>query len=288
MAPNTPYYLSVENTTSDFTPDMFTITAWVKFNQDPTNNSWGQAKILDYTNLAYGIYEGYSLYLVSGGYLQFTVADPAGTKWISVRSPSPLSAYNWHHVAAVYSSGLLIIYVDGVMVNSIANEGKFKLPAGKVNIGSQVRKNGDIFYPYNNAYLDEISFYNEMLSDDEIKRDYDAFITRCVKLDDSVYETRPYSGGGYAYSMEKENTVRLYTYGQLEMITTTKKSCPQVGLIITSYNQAEILDITGTVIYRSALKTYSVSTPGISSRLDKYYENIPWDIVSRAAYIRAI
>ncbi|KNY27615.1 LamG domain-containing protein [Pseudobacteroides cellulosolvens] len=284
--PNSPYVLSVENTSSEFTTGTFSITAWVKFEQDPANNQWGQAKILDYCCIGSDIYEGYSLYLSKGGYLAYSTSDSKGTKWTTIKAPNPMSAYDWHHVAVTYGSSSIKLYVDGVMVNSMTYKDGYKKPAGKLHIGSQLRKNGEVYCPYT-GLLDEVSYYHEMLTDNEIKRDYEAYKTRCVVSDDSTIATVPYSGGYYAYSMIKTNTARLYNYGVLEMVTTTRKACPESRLVVSSLNYAEILDAAGNVIYKSARKSYVVSTSGMSERTDTYYENVPADIVSKAVYVRA-
>ena len=258
----------------------------IKFEHDPANNQWGQAKILDYSCLESGIYEGYSLYISKGGYLAYSTSDSKGTKWTNIKSPSPLSPYDWHHVAVTYGNNSINLYVDGVKVNSITYTDGYKKPAGKVHIGSQLRKNGEVYCPYT-GLLDEVSYYHDILTDNEIKRDYEAFKTRCIVSDDSTIGTVPYSGGYYAYSMIKTNTARLYNYGVLEMVTTTRKACPVSMLVVSSTNYSEILDAAGNVIYTTARKIYVVGTPEMSERTDTYYENIPADILSKAVYVRA-
>lgn len=126
---------------------------------------------MDFGAIAIGIREGYSLYLVDGGYLAFSMPDANGYYWDVLQSPQRLQAHRWHHVGATYDGQYMRIYIDGIECGQKWHPGGYKAPTGNCHIGSQVRKDGSI-YGYYNGKLDEMSFYSGALSGYEVASNY--------------------------------------------------------------------------------------------------------------------
>jgi hypothetical protein len=74
----------------------------------------------------------------------------------------------WHHVAHVYDQGVngfIRIYVDGQLAASNPNSGPWAWdPAEEIELGESY----DTFWERYNGYLDDVQFYNRLLSTAEV------------------------------------------------------------------------------------------------------------------------
>lgn len=150
----------------DFGSQNFTVSYWV--NKRSKSVGWSNA---------YGIAKWYSGAPAYNGQNEWTVGLTAGgnddkisfqiesgsTKY-AVDATASISTGVFHHVAAVRASGVMKLYVDGVLVGTNATLG-----SASVNNVGRVLYIGDSEYsPHNyrpNAIFDDVQIYNEALPD---------------------------------------------------------------------------------------------------------------------------
>lgn len=146
-----------------FSPTDFTIMLWVKVVAITEN-----ARILDFGNGANS--DNVFLSISDGltGYPSMGVFN--GSNETLVVANSQLQINEWTHLTAVLSSGLQIIYINGV---EVANEPSYEVPARVLRKKCYIGKSGwtGSNYQYLNAYIDDFKIYNRALGIDEIQAD---------------------------------------------------------------------------------------------------------------------
>ncbi len=102
--------------------------------------------------------------------------------WMVVNNPTP---HNWHHIVGILSdsttaSGTVYpkkLYIDGILIrNEVALQKADSIDTAALQIGS-VFSNGDYKRHYFFGALDEIRFYNRILSTNEINNLYKTVYT---------------------------------------------------------------------------------------------------------------
>jgi Carbohydrate family 9 binding domain-like/Concanavalin A-like lectin/glucanases superfamily/Tetratricopeptide repeat len=83
----------------------------------------------------------------------------------SLNGLTTVNTDEWHHVTAVYGSGILRLYVDGKLEGNQLRTGSMKKNQFEVLIGENAERPGRRF----NGLLDDVRVYNYALSESEIK-----------------------------------------------------------------------------------------------------------------------
>jgi len=84
----------------------------------------------------------------------------------TIDTASTFNDTNWHHIAAVYNSSDMLLYVDGVFENSTTHTGNLAASTNNITIGTITNQ----FAP--NATMDEVAIYNRSLTAAEILNHY--------------------------------------------------------------------------------------------------------------------
>lgn len=142
------------NTSIDLSDKAFTLQAWVAPNAE---NPTGQA-VFSMNNDA--LYVGFD----SNGKLVFTLGS-----YQSKTSYSRPENLAYTHITAAYTKDSLMLYVNGVLQDSIA-AGTVELAAGNLLMGASSENTG--YKNYFDGELDEVRAWNKALSREEVKRDY--------------------------------------------------------------------------------------------------------------------
>jgi len=100
---------------------------------------------------------------VGGGKNAATYASPAAT---------PLTLNQWHHVVGTYNGNLIALYLDGVSVASAVDTRQQQHKDGHFIIGAKTANDGTLL-----GAIDEVAVYDRALSEERVKRHYDAATT---------------------------------------------------------------------------------------------------------------
>lgn len=144
------------NNSSNFNIDAFTISAWIKTNNENFNNPY-QTVFSYHTGSGFSNYSGYWIGL-RGNQADLFLGN--GNSFIDILSNSVVNDGNWHFITGIYEGGVGTIYVDGVQENS----GNFVmvLSAASPVFGNDFLT--EIFY----GKIDDIAIWNRALIPEEI------------------------------------------------------------------------------------------------------------------------
>ncbi len=114
-----------------------------------------------------------------------------------VDSPTAIPTNQWSHLAGVYNSSHIIIYVDAVEKNTLAVTGNIITSTELVRIGSAIDNDNEF-----NGIIDEVRIYNRSLTADEINITYrselgkylnsNVFFQNFTDMADGTYNYRAY------------------------------------------------------------------------------------------------
>lgn len=160
----------VEDSPSLDVTTQFTLDAWVY----PKNYEGGYLDMGVITKHAQGPgnYNGYLIALHRNGetWQVLTQFNGEGEPWPTNQLFGGIVKDNeWHHIASTYDNYYLKIYVDGLLVNSIAVGSKIV-----ANSSSPLRIGNDWGLAPFNGYIDEPEVLNRALSEDEILSIYNS------------------------------------------------------------------------------------------------------------------
>lgn len=155
------YYNTVSGSTAhtelDFGTGDFTISGW--FKSGDTTYASDQTFIIQNALSSSG--GGYWLYLGRPGrtYTNKLVFSVRGTTAVSVESDGTVTDNQWHWYAVVVNSGVLNMYIDGVLQTASATYGEGTTATSTTNfrIGR-----------YYDGYADEMNFYDNALNADAV------------------------------------------------------------------------------------------------------------------------
>ncbi|MCV9928655.1 SBBP repeat-containing protein [Flavobacterium sp. LS1R49] len=133
------------NSVFNFGTSDFSVESWIKTTNTETQVVVGGIQSGDFW---LGVEDNKAVFSISGSGVESTVDVNDG---------------QWHHIAGVRNSGIISIYVDGILSNSIGNNSNIVLTSNDITIGSfsdAYNFNGDI---------DEVRIWNRALIQAEIQ-----------------------------------------------------------------------------------------------------------------------
>ncbi len=162
-------YVQVNNTSSiSMGTNAHTATAWIKL------NSYGTYRPVIAKRSGATVDFNYHIDNNTG---DGKMASYNGTNYVGSTNAVPLGT--WHHVAWVYSSGVVSFYLDGA-ANGTSSQVSGSANSANLYIGTD---NGTVQYYFDGA-IDDLRIYNRALSETEVKNIYQAAIyTRYFYLD---------------------------------------------------------------------------------------------------------
>lgn len=163
-------YLAAINTSSLNPTDAVSIEAWIKpknFSNDPDFY-----EVITTKNL------NYELTISKTGAIRYGITNEANVRQAQ-DSPNVLNFDVWNHVVITYDGTIVLAYLNGELVDSVAQTGKIKNDDSALTIGQ-----------WNNAYhyngeIDELNIYNRALNAADIKAHYARI--KNISLDTFVY-----------------------------------------------------------------------------------------------------
>jgi len=159
-----------------------TFSAWIK----PVFNSGSASQYIVFTkNIASSNFEAYALALNSSGSFIATKGDNGAVA--SAFGTVTINSNTWHHVAFTFNASEIRLYVDGNLDLTVSSTITAGYQTGKkVILGGSAESAFDL--PYNGA-MDNVRFYNRVLSASEISQLYTqdpACVTLPVNLTSSL------------------------------------------------------------------------------------------------------
>jgi Concanavalin A-like lectin/glucanases superfamily/FlgD Ig-like domain len=161
---------AVQNSKDSFALNTFTVESWYNATTLPLNT---QAKILDYGFIASGVRNGFSLLIKDQGFAELGVSSINGNLWLECASSTKITAGKWYHIAGTYDGSFIRIYVNGALEDSLAYSGGILKAGSDARIGCQKLMNG-AGASFANGKIDELKFYNYVLSSSAISDHYHA------------------------------------------------------------------------------------------------------------------
>ncbi|WP_295768713.1 LamG domain-containing protein [uncultured Mucilaginibacter sp.] len=166
-------YIEVPYTAS-LNPEVMSISLWVN-----PKETFGDNYMLSLNR-----WNGFKFQLQTDNFLFLTMKTTAAT-YDRDSNPGKMTVGQWHHAVVTFGNGAITFYVDGVQTKTESLSGTLAKLVSPVNlaIGQQLPKdkfnftdssNPDYFYggSFFKGSLDDIRYYNKVLSADEVGRIY--------------------------------------------------------------------------------------------------------------------
>ncbi len=150
---NNGAYINVANTDPLKLGNELTISTWINFsggNQNPRIISFGADN-----------YYGYEILTIGTGNQRMIAA---GIYSGSIASTNTLSSDSWHQVVLTAGSGVLSLYIDGILDHTTS----FSPVTPNYSVPFDIGRKSIYAYDYFGGKLDDIFIYNRTLSSDEI------------------------------------------------------------------------------------------------------------------------
>jgi hypothetical protein len=160
---------------------------WVKVN---ANTGSPQAIITDGSSV--GTYNGFAFYAFPDGKFYLLLGN-GGANYISLQGPN-INYGIWTHIAATYNLDTVFLYVNGILVNSLAIQGITNNPGLPVRIGA-----GNSEGAPNNFFggrIDELTFSRQFLTQAQIMSDMNSSKTGNEPLLKAYYNFNEGIGNG--------------------------------------------------------------------------------------------
>jgi hypothetical protein len=160
----------IRNSSSDFLMSQFSVEAWVMINEDPAvmGRLADQYKILEYSSITSGVYNGFSLCVMGGGKADISLGQ---SSWVDCTSPEALQIKRWYHLVGTCDGQMLRLYINGKKVNQQPYSGTTIAPEANATIGCQIRKTGETACHFF-GLIDELRVYNYALDSSSIVNHY--------------------------------------------------------------------------------------------------------------------
>ena len=184
-----------------------TLEAWVQPNA--LGSTWRSVLVKERPNSL-----NYALYAHTGG------GGPSGRVYVRSRdrySPGgPIAANAWSHLAATYDGSALRLYVNGVVVTSLAVSGPIARSTNPLRIGGN-----SIWGEWFSGLIDEVRIYNRALTAAEIRSDM----------------TTPLAGGTPADTQAPTTPATLTVSGASQTSITVGWTASTDNLGVTGYGR---------------------------------------------------
>ncbi len=173
-------WVDVGNDESLNLTDGMTLLVWLKY----TNTGLGSNAYIITKNEfgGSGSNRAYILHADSYGKFSLIIHNSSGTSFIIAHDENYHDG-NWHHVVGTWEPDNLVLYVDGILVNSTITIGGFATSTNSVRIGGW----DGTYRPFNGS-IDEVMIFNRSLSEDEIKQLYTSGRAKWAYSDYSLFD----------------------------------------------------------------------------------------------------
>jgi hypothetical protein len=141
------------------TNSSFSISTWVKIKIVRTS------ALIDSMNDS-AAYDGFALWITSGGKFIFYILKNTVTSITSLQS---YSTDTWYNVVAIYNQSTIAIYINGVLDVSTAYSSGFDVGTANIGLGRRGANSNDP----TSCNIAQVSFYNRGLSATEISQNYE-------------------------------------------------------------------------------------------------------------------
>jgi hypothetical protein len=240
--PDTGYDIDILGSQDSFAMNTVTVETWFRPDSFPPMH----AKLLDYSCVASGIRNGFSLYMVQQGNMEFSLAS--ATSWITAHSSVALSLHKWYHVVGSYDGNYARIYVNGVQADSAQYSSGIKYSVGAdARIGCMRLQNGTVWC-YARGAIDEMKVYNYALTADSILSHYHNAVPATIVLipvvPNPTYNQKP------AFKWFSKKGVSVYRL-EISSVPSFLSVIAAVPLSDTFYIPSASLPF-GTVLWRVA------------------------------------
>jgi len=135
-----------------------TISVWVNQKATSVGQSANISNIAGKTSSSYG----YELRLTSD--VLYFLIEQGG--WIGL-SGNTLNLNQWYHIVGTYDKSNMKLFVDGGLVNSLAESADIRVDTGSFYVGSRTAS-----ARYFNGLIDDVRIYNRALSEQEVQQLY--------------------------------------------------------------------------------------------------------------------
>ena len=142
------------------TNSSFSISTWVKIKIVRTS------ALIDSMNDS-AAYDGFALWITSGGKFIFYILKNTVTSITSLQS---YSTDTWYNVVAIYNQSTIAIYINGVLDVSTAYSSGFDVGTANIGLGRRGANSNDP----TSCNIAQVSFYNRGLSAVEVAQNYEA------------------------------------------------------------------------------------------------------------------
>lgn len=142
----------------------YSISVWVKANEEISSGTWGILEICESTrDVATRV-----VYEYNGGTRQLTFQrNTVNGSFFTVNYPITLGTSDFYNLVMTYDGATLTAYVNNVSVGSIASTGTGTGAVNKTSVGSLFNEGTGNFTDYASMTIDEIGVWSKSLSSTE-------------------------------------------------------------------------------------------------------------------------
>lgn len=208
--------------TNNFLPadSSFSISTWVKIKVVRTS------ALIDSMNDS-AAYDGFALWITSGGKFIFYILKNTVT---SITSTQSYSTDTWYNVVAIYNQSTIAIYINGVLDVSSSYSSGFDVGTGNIGIGRRGANTNDP----TSCNISQVSFYRKGLSAVEVAQNYEAqkskfantIVQQGLVLNLDAGNPYSYAGAGSAWYDVSGNNLIFNSQGATQTPFTTIGGSP--------------------------------------------------------------
>jgi gliding motility-associated-like protein len=270
----TSNYITIANVASNTFTSTFSISVWVKpaagygsgsspnGNQNQVVSKWGYGGV---NNAAY------SLGVDQTG-VAFTGVHNGSASSSAYSTPTTLPINNWHHLVSTLSGGVLKLYVNNILVKTIANSVNAQSSRYTLDIAREALGN----YGYFKGVIDDIQLYNRALNACEVSQIYTS--TNTDFATPSILTFNPFpaqsstcgvskvldAGAGYTSYLwntgATSQTISPTINGEYRVTVTNAAGCSASDTVSISLIKSDIIQANQTVCANTTLNLFIDST----------------------------
>jgi len=149
------------NASINITGNLITVSAWI--NADSWTSSEFDGTIVDKTEWAGGVENGYALTVGDGGRVAFRLGT--GTQWETVTTGDEMSTGQWYYIAGIYDGSDMEVFINGDDEEDNGFSGNISSGSTNLNFG----RNADLNDRFFDGRIDEIRISDIARSKDWIE-----------------------------------------------------------------------------------------------------------------------